>query len=304
MILTVKWEDFTKMIGDLIVAANTLCESEKTITTEAEFNDIKERIAEWNSKAKNLLETSFDSPNNEFAQAFKQVTSPKYNLQQRQPSISERTQQLFSDLKEKANSLNYYKKLLSISDAIIKPEIVKLADRTSFTTEETLDLILQKLFALYDNSYHSIQAILEGNGIPIKRYGEEREFAKMLETYGYVTLYHSRNTSAQLTMSGRMYVEEKLKTYKENYNDINKSPEEINSKIDEILEKLRKLGYGQEIIFDEIEELKDLYVHLNKKNWGQVVKGKLVDLVLAKLIEKDTLDYIYIGLTNHPMRLP
>ena len=78
----------------------------------------------------------------------------------------------------------------------------------------------------------------------------------------------------------------------------------MDERVDEILENLKKLGYGQEIIFDEIQELKELYGKLNKKNWGQVVKGKLVDLALAKLVENDTISYIYEKLTNHTLRLP
>ncbi|MNR37266.1 hypothetical protein D3C85_1552710 [compost metagenome] len=114
----------------------------------------------------------------------------------------------------------------------------------------------------------------------------------------------TRSVSASITISGKIYVEEKRKTYVEDYNSIDDSSTAINASIDEILSKLATLGYGQEIIFNEIEELKELYTKMSKKTFGQVVKGKLVDLALAKLVENDTLEYIFEKLTHHHLRLP
>jgi len=42
---------------------------------------------------------------------------------------------------------------------------------------------------------------------------------------------------------------------------------------------------------------------LNNKNWSEVVKGKLIDLALGKLVENDTLKYIYKELTNQTLQL-
>ncbi|RXM39633.1 hypothetical protein BOQ62_10700 [Chryseobacterium sp. CH21] len=101
-----------------------------------------------------------------------------------------------------------------------------------------------------------------------------------------------------------MYVEEKREATTENYDNISSNQQEINEKINEVLEHLKKLGYGQEIIFEEIEELKSLHTKLSKKNWGQVLKGKLLDLALSKLVENDTISYVYEHLTNNHLRLP
>ncbi|MCT4214977.1 hypothetical protein HZP46_05765 [Elizabethkingia anophelis] len=101
-----------------------------------------------------------------------------------------------------------------------------------------------------------------------------------------------------------MHIEEKRKSYKEDYSDINSDKEEVSKKIDEIISQLTKLGYGQEIIFEELEELKALYTTLNKKNWGQIVKGKLIDLSIGKFVENETISYIYEALTDHKLRLP
>lgn len=58
-------------------------------------------------------------------------------------------------------------------------------------------------------------------------------------------------------------------------------------KLDELEKMLTKQGYGQEIIFNEIEDLKKLTQKLNKKNWGEVIKGKFVDMAIGGILNKE-----------------
>ena len=88
-----------------------------------------------------------------------------------------------------------------------------------------------------------------------------------------------------------------------NYDAINQSQEKLNSKIEEIIELLTKQGFGQEILFNELQELKELYPKLNKKNWGQVLKGKLIDLGIAQVINQEVAESIFKGLTEQVLRL-
>jgi len=60
---------------------------------------------------------------------------------------------------------------------------------------------------------------------------------------------------------------------------------ELQCKLNIIAEKSKQLGYGQEIIFEEIESLKN-HFDLGKKNWFQLLIGKLFDLTLKSIIEK------------------
>ena len=304
MQLRKKWEIFARQIDDLETQANAILAKEDSVKTESELEQVEIEFKEWNQNCFSYLKESFDEENNEFAIGFRNAKVPRYIIGNRPKDFRQIKKEVFEDVKEKLKTLIYYKRILSISDVIIKPNDVSVADRSSLKTEEILDLILEKLYDLYDDYYHSILTILEGNGINLKRHGEEREFAKLLEDNGYIRLIHTRDTSAQLTAEGKIYVENKRKPYQEKYDDINESQEEINEKVDEIIEQLKTLGAGQEVLFNEIEELKELYKILNKKNWGQIVKGKLVDLALAKLIEKDTLNYIYHALTHNNFQLP
>lgn len=77
--------------------------------------------------------------------------------------------------------------------------------------------------------------------------------------------------------------------------------ENINSKLNEIL---LKQELGNEIIFNEIDELKELILFLNKKNWGQIVKGKLGDLVLGQLLSSENATSLYKYISeNSPLFL-
>jgi len=71
----------------------------------------------------------------------------------------------------------------------------------------------------------------------------------------------------------------------------------IHNKLNQILEKLKQQGYGQQIIFDEIEELKN-HFNLGKKNWFQMVKGKLFDLGATHVLEKTVINEVFSELSD------
>ncbi|MDE5429418.1 hypothetical protein [Elizabethkingia meningoseptica] len=303
MKLKISWEDFSKQIDDFVTEGKALNNGNE-INTLSGLEKLKSNIAEFNDRCYSFLNSSFDKEKNGYAIAFYNASTPRYNFGNQQKDISQSKKEALEDLQEKLRILPYFKRILSISDAVIKPEIVELQNRSNYTTEQTLDLILEKLYDLYDNSYHPISTILEGNGITLKRHGEDRELVKILENHNYVNAMYAKDVNAKLTINGKMHIEEKRKSYKEDYNNINSDKEEVSKKIDEIISQLTKLGYGQEIIFEELEELKVLYTNLNKKNWGQIIKGKLIDLSIGKFVENDTISYIYEALTDHKLRLP
>jgi len=71
----------------------------------------------------------------------------------------------------------------------------------------------------------------------------------------------------------------------------------LHLKLNEIGDKLSELGLGQQIIFDELDELK-AHFNLGKKNWFQLVKGKLVDLTVNKILKETIIKEIYNGLAD------
>jgi hypothetical protein len=59
---------------------------------------------------------------------------------------------------------------------------------------------------------------------------------------------------------------------------------DLHNKLNEIIDKIDKQGFGQEILYDEIEDLKENF-NLGKKNWFQLLKGKILDLIVSKVID-------------------
>ena len=186
---------------------------------------------------------------------------------------------------------------LSVSDILAGNEKPELD-----TIQEKILFVLQKLYKLYNDNFYSISLIFQINEIDY-RDSEPKEIAENLKKRGYgirETKYSSKDL-LKISVKGAAYIERKNKTL------INKSKRkqesDINVKIDLVLLQLEKLGFGQEIIFNEIEELRGLSKKLNKKTWSQVIKRKVVDLALSELISKDVASFIYESLVDDKFKL-
>jgi hypothetical protein len=78
---------------------------------------------------------------------------------------------------------------------------------------------------------------------------------------------------------------------------------ELHNSLNEIKEKLTELGFGQQIIFDELDELKE-HLNLGKKNWFQLLKGKLFDLTVSKVLKETVIKEVYEKLSEGFKNLP
>jgi hypothetical protein len=80
----------------------------------------------------------------------------------------------------------------------------------------------------------------------------------------------------------------------------------LNEKIDFVLEGLSTMKYelqtGQQVIYDEIEELKNLPA-LKKKNVYEIILGKLTKLAFDQLITKEVFHKIFKELTGTDIKL-
>nr|WP_319997556.1 hypothetical protein [uncultured Draconibacterium sp.] len=304
MILIIDWIEFQEQIVNLQIEGNEIAKKESaTIRDEKTFDSIKVQINDWVKKCYEYLSESFDDEKKEFANSFRQRQTPSFHVPGVRKNVMQEIKNEFSELKSKIKTLDYYLRLLSVSDAIIKPNETDLEIRKKYLTEEIMELLLDKLYDLYDNSYYPVEAILEGNGIELSRHGEDRQIVNRLCDLGLVNSTKTRFVDAQLTLDGKIYVEDKRNQVQVSYEGISNSKEEISDKIDELKEELNKLGLGQEILFEELEDLKELYGQINKKNWGQLLKGKLIDLGLAQIINKDTMKLVYEFVTNDILKL-
>jgi hypothetical protein len=81
-----------------------------------------------------------------------------------------------------------------------------------------------------------------------------------------------------------------------------KEVKETEDKIDKIIEELVKLSLGQEVIYEELQDLKEQLKVLNKKNWLQLLKGKLVDIGIAEG-SLEIIKFIYKNITGDDLPL-
>ena len=297
MKLVIKQDEFENKIKNFIKLGNEIKEKHNSQITKDEYNIVKQKGDNWISEVKDFLKKSFDIKENIFVIGFSKSVPISYMIQNIEPDYNQYIRQYFEEIHMKIDLLEYYMRLIRIADAVTNPNSEKVLNRSSFSIQQKLDLILEKLYDLGGDRHHYIDLILELNGIKLSHRGEDREFAKTLEQNGYIDTIKAKDILVKINMKGRIYIEGKRVIKKEDYNTISSDYIEITKKVDEIITHLTKLGFGQEIIFEEIEEL-------NKKNWGQVLKGKLIDLSLSKLVENETIAYIYEKLTDSNLKLP
>ncbi|KAA3645183.1 MAG: hypothetical protein DWP98_11825 [Bacteroidetes bacterium] len=170
------------------------------------------------------------------------------------------------------------------------------------TIQDKTDYILAKLYLVFNDHFYSIEYLLELGDISYRN-KEPFELAESLYKKGYVAVAdeYNKKQMIQLTVKGASYVERKKKSTEKKR--ALKHEKELNEKVDIVIEKLQKLGYGQEIIFEEIEELKSLSGKLKKKTWIQLLKGKVIDLAIDQVINKETASYILETLSEGASKL-
>lgn len=71
----------------------------------------------------------------------------------------------------------------------------------------------------------------------------------------------------------------------------------ISDKIEEILEQLNNVNLGQQILFEEINSLRE-HFNLDKKSWVQLLKGKLFEMATEKVIELTVAEMIFKTITE------
>ncbi|MGM9478411.1 hypothetical protein ACS5PU_18440 [Pedobacter sp. GSP4] len=213
-----------------------------------------------------------------------------YNFE-REPEIRKEIQRFGKFHQSLKELIGYLQVIDTLIDKNNHPKIESVSEKNNF--------VLSKLHTLFSGGYYSILLILKLNNIEF-RSGEPREIAEDLRRRGYLALesQYGESSLAKISIKGASYVERKAKQNKNR-----KSGADLDKKLDSVIEHLNKIGFGQEIIFDEIGELKELQYTLSKKTWSQLLKGKLLDLALDKIISAETATFIYEYLTSGNLKL-
>lgn len=296
MVLRVKWEEFKSKLEEFQSEGNALFEKYKITRTEDSLVELKEEKQSWEKSVISYVSKSFEPENKNFANEFKAQRgySTGFKL-----GVDQKIKNEIQALKDEINGLDYFLKMLFISDTIVRPDEIDLSERQNLDTEGILDLILVKLYNLYkDGKYHSINWILEGNGVRLNGRSEDWDYGRMLENRGFIECMNGRNVNAKLTLEGKYMIEQARKAKVTDYSKISSSEEELKNLIKEVLVKIEGLGFGQQIIFDEFDELRNDIPNLSKKSFGQLLKSKLYDLVTAKAFDKAVASEIFKEFTN------
>lgn len=78
----------------------------------------------------------------------------------------------------------------------------------------------------------------------------------------------------------------------------------IIERLDQLEESLGlRIEVANQVVFEEVEDLKELLTLLNKKNWIEVIKGKFIDLALAQVISKESANLIVESIVGEKVDL-
>lgn len=257
---------------------------------------LKSEIEEWQSKVLDFIKQNIQTIPEDLTDRFKYTSErlSRWDLGQTIIGIDHHKKTLEKKIKSLQTLYNY----ISIIDSLKtkKPVVVG-------SVEEKILFTLNKLYSLYNsNDYYSISLIFDLNEINY-RDGEPNEIADNLRKRGYGIMgsIYSDSDLIKISVKGAAYIERKNKVSKKQYKE--KKKIDINDRIDSVMIQLEKLGYGQEIIFNELEELRGLSEKLSKKSWGQLIKSKVVDLAMSEIINKETASFIYESLVDEKLNL-
>ncbi len=161
-------------------------------------------------------------------------------------------------------------------------------------TKEKKKIILLALYdKKYDGKLHDIVELVR-DYCPISRI-EAEQITKSLQDKDLINMHANKDSvHAEITGPGVEFIEEESEKENIEYNPDDKiklfEQEVIKTRLDELAEQLKKIELGQQItyddLFDEMQELKSLVSVLGKKDWSQLLKGKLVDAGLGSLSAK------------------
>lgn len=208
MELIIKWKAFRNEIQNFVNSANDLLFYERESLNQSETNNIENNVRLWIRSCEKYLKTSFNEANNELVISFQAAKPYSSYLQSFKQDKSASLNNLLDELNTKKKTLEYYLELLSISDAIIQPKLIDVETRANYTRREMMDLVLDKLYHLYNQKYYPIQRIFAGNALKASK-ETVIELVAILEQKGYIQVINNRSLLVQLSIKGKKYIEDK-----------------------------------------------------------------------------------------------
>lgn len=157
--------------------------------------------------------------------------------------------------------------------------------------DKKLNLLKELYTHKFDGHSYDVLEILKAFGPATK--DEAYIIARALHDEGLIKITSTKEgTDAEILSYGVELIEEASDEKKYEPSDIIDAEEKelIKRRLDEFSERLARMEVGQQITYDdlmeELETLKKLLNVLGKKDWGQILKGKLVDAGFGQLADK------------------
>ncbi|UKM66625.1 hypothetical protein GSB9_03215 [Flavobacteriaceae bacterium GSB9] len=133
-----------------------------------------------------------------------------------------------------------------------------------------------------------------------KRQSQELSFLKEKERINRSELSNIRNFNSEIQRQQNIFDNYQVPESELADDDVDyslKELTELHDRINSVLEKLEKLGFGQEIIFEEIEQLKGKSKKISKKDLKMMLIGKIVSFGMGK-IDTELAAQIFEEITN------
>lgn len=305
--LKVPFNDLSEKVKEQIAKGKQL--EPVSIASEEELETARIKKREWVKETVDVLNACFVEPNNAMITEFRNSASNAtgFHISGTKTTLKQEIDKVKNSLSFYINGLNSFLDDARLSDIMVDPEIVNIDERKRWTIEDKQVFILKKLSKGKKGAFYHIQPLMESNGLEVEYDHEVIELLEDMQNMGMVEQHGGLGViAAKITVQGLKFIE-KMDSKSSAGNDNDKPSkqeyETMAAKIDEVIEHLKKAGVEREILFEEMQELKELYLKLNKKNWKQIVLGKVADLALSKLIEKETFTFVYEQLTGGHYKL-
>ena len=292
MRLTIPLVAFEEKCDSLATDGNNLIQI-ATVDTHEKLTTFHADVEEWCKQSKLFFQKSFEPADNNFYKEYIYSYPSEVADRALMPMAT-----IQNEISIKVQSIISIKDFVRISDLIINPENPELDKRKEFAIAQKEELLLTKLYSLYPKGkFYSVRNIFEYNGIVMNTADDDVKICDPLKQIGDIEVLDTPlGMAARLTESGVKIVE-KL------FLHINQEPTtqptiNAEAKFNAMISELNHAGIVQDIVFDEINDLRQLINKLTPKQWKEVVLGKLVDLGVQQSVKNDTLKLIYERLTN------
>ena len=298
--LIVPYEQFKRSVEDKMADGQRLSRIVvPNINADIDLTDAYAHAKVWKQETLDVLGKCFNKSDNVFVEKFISLEIKHYTTNSL-AELEEGKRRLIEQVTGMWNYLITVFRIVKVCDTLREEKWVLQDERVKYTEKQKSDLLLKKLYELYDTEdFYPVKVLIEGNGIALRRSGEELELARHLSEQGHIEIHGADHNLVRLKWKGKLKIQEAEES--QHTGDEPKSVADLknmSNTIDEIWDELKKQGYGQEIIFDELQDLKNAYARNNKKNFWEIVRCKMFDLTVDKVVSVETADFVIHKVTG------